>query len=211
MTEQVPSRMQVVRKQDKEPRLKAFIRTELSALDADRGDMPKPRCLVVARSFDSPVMCALSAFAPELEERKIEIRAILSTGETEAGRTDVSRGLSLLSSQVRWTRNPRLIDAHEFFVLGNQASWIGDCMRRDPSKRDAFEGFRSADEKAADLAVRSFERLWSLCVPLPRMAVKAPVSTAAVDTAVADNKPGEIPAAAAQDAQQAPVPGATRH
>ena len=43
--------------------------------------------------------------------------------------------------EVRWARKPRLIEAHEQLVLGPQTCWIGDSMRREPAKCDAYETY----------------------------------------------------------------------
>jgi hypothetical protein len=210
MTEPVAARMQVVRKQDKEPKLKDFIRDALTAL-ADRRLGHAPSCLVVARSQSSPILRALACFNDELHTRTFCVRIILSAAEIDdaADRT----GAAIVDGTARIARNARLIDAHEFLVLGPRASWIGDSMRRDPSKRDAFEGFRADDADAVALAVRSFERLWALSEATPRRIGQ----TASLAAREAKPEPeakaiaGDVPAAAAQDAAQAPVPGATRH
>ena len=68
--------------------------------------------------------------------------------------------------EVRWARHPRLIEAHEQLVLGPQTCWIGDCMRRDPMKCDAFESYVEGCGEAAGCALVSLERLWIACEPL---------------------------------------------
>ena len=48
-------------------------------------------------------------------------------------------------------------------VLGTSFSWHGDCMRRDPETRDAFESFECFNAAAAHRASLSFAALWSKC------------------------------------------------
>jgi hypothetical protein len=61
-----------------------------------------------------------------------------------------------LDYEVRWARDPRLIEAHEQLVLGAQTCWIGDSMRRDPTKCDAFESYVEGCGEAAGCALVSF-------------------------------------------------------
>lgn len=80
-----------------------------------------------------------------------------------------------LRSDVRWARRPRLVEAHEQLVLGPTVCWIGDCMRRDPAKCDAFETYVEGCGEAAGCAAVSFERLWIVSEPVRRIAPMAPV------------------------------------
>ena len=73
---------------------------------------------------------------------------------------------------------PRLIEAHEQLVLGPETCWIGDCMRRDPAKCDAFENFIEDCGEASGCAIVSFERLWAIsevisAIPHPTAAMIA--------------------------------------
>ena len=70
------------------------------------------------------------------------------------------------SHEVRWAKHPRLIEAHEQLVLGPETCWIGDCMRRDPAKCDAYESYVEGCGEAAGCAAVSFERLWLACQPM---------------------------------------------
>ena len=89
------------------------------------------------------------------------IKAITSLGQDIAG-----AGLSV-----------RLIEAHEQLVIGPETCWIGDCMRRDPAKCDAYESFIEGCGEAAGCAAVSFERLWlasqAVAVGAPRAAIAA--------------------------------------
>lgn len=204
--------MQVIRKQEKEPRLKDFIAAGLK--DAVAGPS---RCLVVARSVDSPVMRALAAFAGELQQGGHELRVIISMLETSDARLGLSGCPLLIGGRARWMRAARLADAHEFLVIGSSTSWTGDSMRRDPDKRDAFEAYVNGCELAAGRGARSFERLWSLSEPVSRSRLTPAKSSATQLQAAAgpiEASAGAAEVAAAANSPEAalpPVPGATRH
>ena len=63
-------------------------------------------------------------------------------------------------------RDQRLLAAHEQLVLAPDYAWIGDSMRREPSRRDTFERFAPASAEVAMQATRSFERLWRATVAI---------------------------------------------
>ena len=209
MTFETASRMQVVRKQEKEPRITDFIRTELSCIQATEASGSVVDCVVVARTIDSPVMRALAAHSAELKARAISVRTILSSLDVPAEGAGPGAADWMSSCQSRWTRNPRLVDAHEFLVLGPRATWIGDCMRRDPTKRDAFEGYNPENPTTAEQARRSFERLWKLSEPVSRKHRWVPMP--APQPELATPAPGAAAAAAALEVPTPPTPGATRH
>ena len=56
---------------------------------------------------------------------------------------------ALAPAEIRWAKNPRMLDAHEQLVIGPNSTWMGDCMRRDPTKRDAFQSFNVDCPEAA--------------------------------------------------------------
>lgn len=124
-------------------------------------DRPHP-LMVVARSLDSPVVKAIAGLDRAIAAAGGSVRLILAQVDEEA------EGLVGLSSrhEIRWARHPRLIEAHEQLVLGPNTCWIGDCMRRDPAKCDAFENFVEDCGEAAGCAAVSFERLWFASTPL---------------------------------------------
>jgi hypothetical protein len=124
-----------------------------------------PECyLLLARSPGSPVAQALRANAGGLAAANVSVRAIFCESEpVAAGAETLPFGLA---GEVRIARDPRLLAAHEQLVLAADRVWIGDCMRREPSKRDTYERFAANAPDAAMLAVRSFERLWRAAAPL---------------------------------------------
>ena len=59
--------------------------------------------------------------------------------------------LDISCGEFRVLGDPRFGAAHEQLVVGTHV-WTGDCLRRDPNKRDAFEVYHSDD--ASDPALR---------------------------------------------------------
>ena len=160
-----PSVPSVVKHEDKTERLRAILSAHL--LSPRHSDIPAA-ISVVARSAESPVARALVALGTEIAGRGITVRAIfgqLEPEKTPAGWTIAGPGIAF-SRELRWAKNPRLADAHEQLVLGPETSWIGDCMRRDPSRRDAYEQFSLADAYTTSTLQTSFERLWAVSLPL---------------------------------------------
>lgn len=148
-------RMQVVRKEEKEHRLKSFIDKLLQNLSPHA---PKNLQLtVLARACDSPVLKALISEKERLQILSPEIRIVVVQREPEA-----SEELKLFLRDVNFRIgcDSRLLDAHEQLTIGQDYSWIGDCMRREPSKRDAYECYSENCQETSAYARRSFERLW---------------------------------------------------
>ncbi len=50
-------------------------------------------------------------------------------------------------------------------MLDETTVWIGDCMRRDPQRRDTYELFSDACRATAGRAVRSFAQIWRAAGP----------------------------------------------
>lgn len=158
----VPS---VVKREDKIETMRAFIHAFWLQ---PRAETRRIELSLVARSAESPVARALAALNSELVSRGVLIRAIFSQLESEktsAGWTVAGPEIGF-HRELRWAKNPRLADAHEQLVLGPERCWVGDCMRRDPSRRDAYEQYVAADARTAATIATSFERLWGASVPL---------------------------------------------
>ena len=188
-------RMHVVRKEEKEARLSNFLTAGLDRLAAAGGQ--QPMISVVARSWDSPVIRALGAQADVLAKQGILVRTLVVI-EDRTLPEDMSKLAGAL--KCRACSDPRLQDAHEQLVIGEDVSWIGDCMRRDPQKRDAYECYSEGCAEAAAAAMRSFERLWKLSRSAKTnpsaAAVNGPRSAAVIEVALAALTDGE-PAPAA--------------
>ena len=164
-------RMSVTRRGEKEQRLTVFIARGLALagpLDS-QGAMPlwSGRICVLARSIDSPVVRALGTLAAEVAAAGSSVRLLLAKSDRvlPAGGCIYPQVVTL-DCEVRLTRDPRLIEAHEQMVLGQHACWTGDSMRRDPAACDAYESFIDDCPDLARAARATFERLWSAAEPL---------------------------------------------
>lgn len=159
MNRQSSNSMQVVKREEKETRLTQFVLSEIAAGRVSLSGEWR----VVALTFESPVVQALHRVICELgEASELSIRVVLTDrGRHDAGDLFVGAG----SLALRTSQSSRLLDAHEQLVLGSRSSWTGDCMRRNPRERDAFETFGGDDEQLAEWARRSFDRLWSNSLP----------------------------------------------
>ncbi len=167
MSIETPSLLHGLSIAEKVSKLSAFIGDDLDTR-ATQGIHVAGGCyLVIARSPDSPVAQALRSHAARLSTLGIRVRAIFSE-------VDSSKPAHLLApfsvpSECRLARDPRLLAAHEQLTLTQTCTWVGDCMRRDPGKRDALERFAPNCAQTGAHAVRSFESLWRATVPVYSM------------------------------------------
>lgn len=163
MTSIAKPRMDVVKREDKETRLNSFILNHLNASVARTGAQD---WLLIARSPESPVVVALSNLAPVLQRSGIKVQALFT--QCAPGSIDQSNAANVpFASDVRFTNDLRILDAHEQLRLDATTSWVGDCMRREPAKRDAFECYATGCAITADWSAKAFERLWSKGEPCP--------------------------------------------
>jgi hypothetical protein len=144
-------RVAVSRHAEKEQTLKQFL---LRHLDGQPCDL-----LVVARSLESPLIKAITALGEDIASAGSAVRLILAQLDGAGDPRAWARSVPFVH-ELRWAKHPRLIEAHEQLVIGPETCWIGDCMRRDPSKCDAYESFIEGCGEAAGCAAVSFERLW---------------------------------------------------
>lgn len=193
-----PPRMHVVRKEDKEARLTAFVADLLT--NAAAGEFAGLALTVLARSHESPVLKALAAHADAIRAAGLQMRAIVVLDEP-AG-SDVAALLAGVPS--RCACDARLLDAHEQLAVGDRVAWIGDCMRREPTKRDAYEIYSGDCAETAAMAHRSFHRVWLFA----GSGKSEPVAAAPEMVAVA--APVEVALAAMSEGETAPVVS-TRH
>lgn len=149
---------------EKEAKLAKFIAEGLTEHDAEGPG--EAFVTLVARSLDSPVARALHAALAGRDGTAPHIRVILmDTAMEENAQPSL---LDTSNGTFRVLRDQRFGDAHEQLVLSATRDWMGDCMRRDPTKRDAFEVYRTGFD--ATHTARSFEMLWALAEPLQRVA-----------------------------------------
>jgi hypothetical protein len=213
-------RMDVVKREVKEDKLKAFITAHLSNIAAD----PQPATwLLIARSSNSPVVKALNALAPEIAKAQVTVRTILALLDNGAGDTQATT-MMLCSTEYRVARNPRLLEAHEQLVLSPTTAWVGDSMRREPDKRDAYECYAVDHATTAHWSTVAFNRLWAASDAIvPRglvLAAETATETAAEAASVDDrsaSKPApvgnDVPMAGELPPAEAPpvVTASTRH
>ena len=150
-----PPRMLVVRKEEKEARLVASFAHALEAVG--QGCLGPRDVLVVARSAESPVIRVLLSRAEDLLAAGFNVRALLARGPAPA--EFQATGLAATRFDWRVAADLRLLDAHEQLILAGHV-WIGDCMRRDPAKRDAYELYGENCPETLEALRRYFERLW---------------------------------------------------
>jgi hypothetical protein len=165
------SRMSVTRRGEKEQRLTAFIARGLPTTVPGTSPFQDRTISVLARSIDSPVVRAIGALAQDIAAAGASVRLLLTRSDRVADRLLAEGGcsypqISTLDCEVRVTRDPRLIEAHEQMVLGERACWTGDSMRRDPAAGDAYESFVDDGADLARAARSTFERLWATAEPL---------------------------------------------
>ncbi len=158
-----PPRMQVVKCDDKKDKLIAFINEHFERRVSAGDDGSPDELQVVALSVNSPVVGALQYFAASQKIKGTRIKLIVADTSSE----ELLQQLAVFDTiSVRWAQNIRLLDAHEQLVLSDSCCWTGDCMRREPAKRDAFECFADDCKETARWARISFDRLWSVSIPL---------------------------------------------
>jgi hypothetical protein len=161
-----PLLVSVTRHEEKEHKLQEFICQHLNGFEHRGGDTRLANhLLIVARSLASPLVRAVAGLTHEIAASGRSARMILAHIDGEPQPEDWGRSVTF-SHEIHWAKHPRLIEAHEQLVLGPQTCWIGDCMRRDPAKCDAYESYVDGCGEAAGCATVSFERLWLACQPL---------------------------------------------
>lgn len=172
----------VIKKEEKEARLKAFIGEHLSQAQATaQGRICDRVLLLLARSHESPVVRALQSIVAEGRGEGIVLKTIVTT---HRGDQPIDWPAELVSmTDCRLAGDPRLLDAHEQLWLDGETAWIGDCMRREPAKRDAFECYASGCEATARSAEKAFNRVWD------KSSKVALVGESPAATAVAEIEP----------------------
>ncbi len=163
----------LVRHEEKLENLERFIGCYLDRLSVIAAPAPADRMVtLLARSPNSPAAQALIALSSELRSLDVTLGVIftkLEPAEPLSSWIDLAQPQSHRRAIVclRWARNPSLLDAHEQMVLGPLMSWSGDCMRRIPESRDAYELYDTCHEQSARRAALSFKAMWEVCEGLP--------------------------------------------
>lgn len=177
-----PSRLMTMSRTDKEARLKDFIVEGLTALA--EGPAGSGTVTMMVRSVESPTARALYAALAEVSLATLDVRVIIADTRVEDASLPSLRDIA--SIEFRLLSDSRFGASHEQLVVGRTHVWIGDCLRRDPNKRDAFEIYHKADPVARKCATVSFENLWTRAKPL--MSMKS--AELAPEIIAAGNGPG---------------------
>jgi len=158
----------VVKKNEKEVKVGAFVDGFLDSLEALEADAETGHARnvieisVIARSLESPVIGALSKRQSRLHRCGLHIRLVISGIDIEL-MDPATAGplLTFANGGVRVAADPRLFDAHEQMTLGDTRMWAGDCLRREPQKRDAFERYATGARGDTAMAAAAFEQIWA--------------------------------------------------
>lgn len=164
-----PPRIPVVSREDKEARLKAFIAEALTAHRERSGENAAGNISLVARAPDSPVAKAVLAMAGEIAAANVTVRVVLFESEALSEDAVQPSLVDVGAIEIRMLGDQRFASAHEQLALGFGRVWIGDCMRRDPGKRDAFEMYHTGHDAISGHADASFAKLWHKSTALSRM------------------------------------------
>jgi hypothetical protein len=143
-----------------EQKIRAFIEAALLTPRLD-GDLP---LILVARSVDSVVARALFSLGDRVAGRHLACRIVVTSNDKQVDR--VTNPTPAFTHEIRVVSDARVLDGHEQLVIGDGSIWFGDCMRRDPAKRDGFESFTHGDARAARMARQTFAKLWTLGKPV---------------------------------------------
>jgi len=162
-------------KEERENSLRAFISGSLDETATSRAD----GISLLARSPSSLVMTALMAMSDELAERRIGVALVLAGGTIAAENETWNLTFSTnFVHEIRLTSNPRILDGHEQLIVGDRSIWYGDCMRRDPAKRDAFSMSLPDNREAVRAARFAFRALWERAQSIYRNAALSSVVVA---------------------------------
>lgn len=145
-----------------EQKLRAFIE---AALQGPMTTTQEPM-LLVARSAASVVTRMVFALSDRLAARQMSCRMIFTSAGRDADATSDVR--PSFGHEIRLVADPRVLDGHEQLVIGTGSIWFGDCMRRDPAKRDGYESFTHGDTATVKSSRHTFEKFWSLGTRLYR-------------------------------------------
>ena len=201
-----PQSQEVGKREEKEERISEFVSYYIERLAVtDSSDTQERTLTMIAQSPNSPVAKGIAGCMDELICAGVTFQIIYSkltpsdalSGwiEPELVHRDTFREQGMCGrrvSVVRHARNPALADAHEQLTLGTEMSWAGDSMRREPTKRDAFECYDIDNPESVILARRSFAQLWNACLDVSANSTSRPPLTGSkqAPTIGADAAPG---------------------
>ncbi len=158
--------------QAKTSEIAAFVSNQVAYL-SDQAQATS-ELLVIAGASQNPVVSAVRAAVSEGGPLGLKLKLILAT----MPETDFANEMTALAPlEVRVTSSQDLRHAHEQLVIGDGATWIGDCMRRDPTKRDALQSFNTSCEDTIRWARISFDRIWDVSQPILEIESHTPRRT----------------------------------
>ena len=181
MTLNSKPQMDVVRREDKEGKLKSFISNYL--FEHDVATPEAEPWLLVARSNESPVVQALASLAAQIKSAGYCVKTVISNAAPAVADSAATVSVGF-DCELRLMRDIRLLDAHEQLRIDASTSWIGDCMRREPAKRDAYECYAAGYTELAAWNAKSFDRLWERSEPVLSQATVSAVETGNPDADV---------------------------
>lgn len=146
--------------QEKEARLRAFISRHVESLKESGVAAGVTTYRLLSLSMESPVALVLKSMLPELSAAGVRVEMVLLRRDGV---------VELEGADCRVVTDTRLLDAHEQLVLDCATVWVGDCMRRDPLKRDAYELYSDSPVTAGH-AARSFAQIWRAAGPSGSLA-----------------------------------------
>jgi hypothetical protein len=129
-------------------------------------DEPRELTMIVRSAASAPAH-ALIVMARDLARARVTAKVVVAKMEPEDNLRRLYASLTELSPRaqsqdlIRWTRNPRLLEAHEQVTCGDSLCWSGDCMRRDADKLNALSLFQDASGGMVRLGQLAFGALWS--------------------------------------------------
>jgi hypothetical protein len=167
MNLKAPGHMLVVKKEDKETKVRQLLVAALNGMPTRARGVGAPLLRLLAQTPASPVVKAVVALQHELAAAGVEARIIYAKAEQGC-----MSGFDQAST-CRHLSDVRCHDAHELMVLTAATTWIGDCMRRDPVTRDSFEMHTQGCAKTAGWAIASFDKLWAHSSPVVRRVPQA--------------------------------------
>jgi len=100
--------------------------------------------------------------ADEIAALRINVRAVITAIDSNefGGDSTVKLCAPFTAESTRVVHDARLYDAHEQLILDDATTWVGDCMRREPSKTDAFERFAENCAVSTKWSQQAFNSLW---------------------------------------------------
>ena len=172
-----PESQDTAKREEKVERISEFVSYYLERLTVcEASDVRERSVTLVARSPASPVVKGLTENLEQLIAAGVSFEVVFaqltpSEALSEWIEPEIAHRQTFMDNDLSGTRistvrhaaHPALAEAHEQLTLGSEKSWSGDSMRREPSKRDAYECYDIDAADAVKLARTSFANIWNAC------------------------------------------------